>query len=234
MIGDFRSPVACGMLGSMGKRAKPAVSIRDRVKEFRPESERQSNRPSPLGIEYRDILEYPGYQVGSDGTVWTCWSRASPNEDGSCLGGRWIMGTVWRRLTLKSNRTGYPRAALYARGVKKHRRIMAHILVLEAFVGPRPLGLQACHNDGDKSNCRLENLRWDTPKANWADRRKHGAVAGMARGQRHPMARLTESDIRAIRVANLQGIGATAIAHQFGISISHACRIINRECWSHV
>ena len=34
-----------------------------------------------------------------------------------------------------------------------------HRLVLEAFVGPNPPGLECCHNNGDPSDNRVENLR---------------------------------------------------------------------------
>lgn len=26
-------------------------------------------------VEYRDIEGFPGYRIGSDGTVWSCWKR---------------------------------------------------------------------------------------------------------------------------------------------------------------
>jgi hypothetical protein len=45
-----------------------------------------------------------------------------------------------------------------------------HQLVLEAFVGPRPSGMEGCHFDGHSRNNRLMNLRWDTPEANRQDR----------------------------------------------------------------
>lgn len=51
---------------------------------------------------------------------------------------------------------------------------LVHKLVLEAFVGPRPAGLEACHNNGDGTDNRLTNLRWDTHKANMADQFEHG------------------------------------------------------------
>lgn len=51
-----------------------------------------------------------------------------------------------------------------------------HSLVLEAFVGPRPAGKEVCHGDGDKMNCALSNLRWDFPKGNADDKRKHGTA----------------------------------------------------------
>jgi hypothetical protein len=49
-----------------------------------------------------------------------------------------------------------------------------HLLVLEAFIGPCPPGLEACHWDGDATNNHLDNLRWDTRAANTADMMRHG------------------------------------------------------------
>lgn len=49
-----------------------------------------------------------------------------------------------------------------------------HALVLEAFVGPRPTGMQCCHRDGDPANNRVENLRWGTISENQLDRVRHG------------------------------------------------------------
>lgn len=52
--------------------------------------------------------------------------------------------------------------------------VRVHRLVLEAFVGPCPPGMEACHNDGDTSNNSLPNLRWDTSSANKQDMIRHG------------------------------------------------------------
>jgi hypothetical protein len=49
-----------------------------------------------------------------------------------------------------------------------------HRLVLEAFVGPCPEGMEACHFDDDSSNNRLDNLRWDTSLANKVDMARNG------------------------------------------------------------
>lgn len=56
----------------------------------------------------------------------------------------------------------------------KNREFSVHVLVLEAFVSPRPDGMLACHNDGDPANNSAENLRWDTPSANGLDAVRHG------------------------------------------------------------
>lgn len=49
-----------------------------------------------------------------------------------------------------------------------------HLLVLEAFVGPRPDGMVACHADDDYLNNHLLNLRWDTLSANAYDSVRNG------------------------------------------------------------
>lgn len=58
-----------------------------------------------------------------------------------------------------------------------------HRLVLEAFVGPCPPGMEGCHNNGDPTDNRLANLRWDTRRSNVLDSVRHGT---------HPQTRKTE------------------------------------------
>lgn len=72
-------------------------------------------------------------------------------------------------LTPAAGSHGYLQVQLRRRNVRT-----VHSLVLEAFVGPRPEGMEACHGDGNKLNVTLENLRWDLPKGNADDKRRHG------------------------------------------------------------
>lgn len=69
---------------------------------------------------------------------------------------------------------GYQWVSLTGNG--RRGRAPIHRTVLLAFVGPCPDGMQACHNNGDKSNNALSNLRWDTVAANAADRTTHGTA----------------------------------------------------------
>ena len=71
-----------------------------------------------------------------------------------------------------------------------------HRIVLEAFVGPPPAGLECCHNNGNASDNRLANLRYDTHAENNRDRIYHGTSN---RGERHGMAKLT--DIAVLEIA---------------------------------
>lgn len=127
-------------------------------------------------VEYRDIPGYPGYRIGDDGSVWSHWIQ--PGKKWRPDGWR-NQGSGWRRLRpLKCpldsaySRKGYMSVSLTHEDVRK--TISVHRLVLMAFVGPCPSGMEACHNDGDPSNNSLSNLRWDTHKNNMADCIKHG------------------------------------------------------------
>lgn len=54
------------------------------------------------------------------------------------------------------------------------RTFNVHALVAAAFMGPRPDGMEVCHNNGDHHDNRAENLRYDTHSANALDIVAHG------------------------------------------------------------
>jgi HNH endonuclease/NUMOD4 motif len=66
-----------------------------------------------------------------------------------------------------SEHYGYKTVVLSKNG--RNKRAFVHRLVLEAFVGPCPVGLECCHRDHVKSNNCLQNLRWDTRENNYMD-----------------------------------------------------------------
>lgn len=77
-------------------------------------------------------------------------------------------------LKLRDFGSPHPRKAvtLYQNGKPKVR--LVHHLVLEAFVGPRPPGMEGCHNNGDATENTPANLRWDTRASNIRDSVTHG------------------------------------------------------------
>jgi excisionase family DNA binding protein len=87
-----------------------------------------------------------------------------------------------RILRNKIEKTGYHRLALCRPGSPR-RLARVHRLVLEAFVGPCPPGMEACHEDCDAGNNTLANLRWDTHEANLMDsaRRRSSQAGGSSK-----------------------------------------------------
>lgn len=49
------------------------------------------------------------------------------------------------------------------------------VLIAETFLGPCPEGMECCHNDDNRANNRLDNLRWDTHQNNVKDGYRNGA-----------------------------------------------------------
>jgi hypothetical protein len=101
-------------------------------------------------------LPVPGwdarYEVSNHGRVYSLRSR--------------------KMLKTFTEASGHQRLDLMRDRVRRPVRV--HILVLEAFVGPRPQGMEACHGNGDPSDNRLSNLRWGSKSENTKDRVGHG------------------------------------------------------------
>lgn len=148
----------------------------------------------------------------------------SYNLRGSKIGTRVAEGRI---LNPRPNQGGYPIAAVRFGGAVKRSSI--HSLVMLAFVGPRPQGMQVCHNDGNPANPRLSNLRYDTPTANSLDRRQHGTDN---RGVKHGKAKLTEAMVREIReLCAAPDANFDAISRQFNITRCYARQIHIRKTW---
>lgn len=62
-------------------------------------------------------------------------------------------------------------------GVQKRHAV--HQLVLLAFTGPCPDGMEVCHNDGNPENNCVGNLRYDTHAGNMRDMRIHGTDSSL-------------------------------------------------------
>ena len=110
----------------------------------------------------------------------------------------------------------------------KCKLVKVHRLVLTAFVGEAPDGMECCHNDGNASNNNLENLRWDTPQNNQKDRVHHGTSN---RGERCAAAKLTTEQIISIRHDPRP---QKEIAIEYGVQPSQISRIKNKVRWGHV
>lgn len=128
------------------------------------------------------------------------------------------------------DKKGYHHVTLYRNNVG--RRYAIHLLVALAFIGPRPDGMQICHGNGDSGDNRLTNLRYDTVSANHLDKRVHGTSRC---GEDNPKARLTESDVRAIRAAYASGaMNQMELARRYGTPQPNISQIIHRRTWRHV
>ena len=169
---------------------------------------------------WRPIPGYEGfYEAGDLGNIRSVDRIVNAKRGLS----RSYPGRVLRQYVTK---TGRRTVNLSKKG--KTRTEFVHRLVLSAFKGECPEGWYGCHKDGNASNNRLNNLRWDTPASNSADARLHGT---QVKGETHGMTKLSEDAVRAIRASSGS---AVEIGKQFGVSDSAVRLIRKRRRWAHI
>lgn len=178
-------------------------------------------------VEYRDVLGVPGYQVGSDGSVWSCWKQSGRGKGGGMGSVSFVTGERRKRLRLGSRR--YLTVTLRGNGTR--RTYLVHHLVAIAFCGPRPEGMEVRHLNDNKHDNRAVNLAWGTPKENAADRDRNGRTY---RGERLHTAILTEQQVREIRQRKKAGERVAELAKEFGVRQGVVFSVVSRRTWKHV
>ncbi len=207
----------------------PALTTRNLVLRGHVMAPDQSTS-APAPVQYRDIPGFPGYRVGDDGSVWSLWKQVGIGGGGV----RSVVGDTWHELSRQCR--GKPpknRPTVWlCNGGEVYRRQVSR-LVLLAFVGPCPEGMECRHfPDRDPQNNRLDNLRWDTLSANKADRKVHGTTP---RGEKNARSRLTEADVLFIRARYASGgESQLALATAYGVCPSTISSLILRRTWTHI
>lgn len=179
-------------------------------------------------VVFGTLPEYPGYCVGSNGSVWSRWIPGWNRRIGRTDSGQIRMSPQFKRLKSWSNKNGYIFACL--RKNNNNKFFTLNRLVLSTFIpNPRP-GYDACHNNGQKSDNSIYNLRWDTRAGNMSDTRRHGTKLF---GERISVAKLTEADVREIR-ERACSVSQDELARIFGVDQSAISRVVRSKNWSHV
>lgn len=165
-----------------------------------------------------DSIGYLNYLMGEDGSVWTRYVRSCYTDK---LGD-------WRQIRTTDDTGG--RMLVNLTHPNGNRKIFTvSRLMLIAFVGPCPEGMECCHYDGNYRNNRLENLRWDTPSENSRDKIRHGTHN---RGARCYIAKLTEEQVREIRTKYASGqYSMSMLGRMYGVALGTIFPIIHRRTW---
>lgn len=173
---------------------------------------------------WKPIAGCSGYEISNQGRVRSYLTMGRGSQ---------ISPTPQRITKLINRENRYMIATLRIKG--KYKSFYIHRLVLEAFVGPCPDGLEACHNDGDNFNNHLSNLRWDTHISNCLDRTNHGVPPPpVMRGEDHPMAKLTGYQVLQIRELLCLGNTPKQLADSFKVTDGTIRHILNRRTWNHL
>lgn len=161
------------------------------------------------GLErWRHVVGFSGYLVSTHGRVYSERSK--------------------KYLRPQPAGNGHLRVALRRNG-RTHLTLL-HRIVLRAFVGPCPPGLEGCHEDDDPTNNRLGNLRWDTRSAN----RRDAVRNQRARGGRQVGQALDRKQARSIKLYLRAGCSLSRIARVFRVSRTTITKIRDGQLWADV
>lgn len=176
-------------------------------------------RREPIIEEWRTVVGYPDYEVSSLGRV----RRVTPGR------GNAVVGKILKPRT-KNN--GYLNLFLYDRNGNR-KDCGPGILVLEAFVGPRPDGYECNHKDGDKKNNCVWNLEWVTKSEN----RLHAYRSGLQRplcGEKIGNSKYTEDQAWEVKRLTHYGLGPMMVSERTGVGLRSVYHIRLGGSWCHL
>ena len=157
------------------------------------------------------------YEVSSLGRVR---SLTRKTRNGTVRGGR--------ILKAQPGPLGYLHVVLSDRPRLSNRAV--HLLVLDAFHGPRPAGMVGCHGPGGNQDNRASVLCWDTQAANTGrDRDRDGT---MPRGMNHARSVLTDEQVADMRRRCADGESQRSVALSYGLASVH--EIVTGRIWTHL
>lgn len=131
------------------------------------------------------------------------------------------------QMKFRLEKAGYYSVSCYLNGVHKRKKV--HVLVAEAFIGPRPSSDLVCRHLNDiKTDNVLTNLAWGTHKQNKADSRVNGT---MMKGEKSHLAKLTVEKVREIRTRSAAGEKGADLGREFGVNKETIYAIVKRRAW---
>lgn len=168
-------------------------------------------------MEWRTIPGYEGrYEVSDEGQVKSLARKVQ------CRGGFRSVSEILLKHVFDTD--GYHMVSL-ANGTKGDQTLFkVHRLVLLAFVGPLPDGLESRHLDDDKNNNRLANLCYGTGLENWTDRIRNGKGI---EGLKNPNSKLTAEQV--LELPSLwPEMTQAQIAEKYGLSEGYVQQLLRR------
>lgn len=174
---------------------------------------------------WKKIYGFKSYEVSDLGNVRSI-DRMTHSQWGKLT--RRQKGCVHKQKTISK---GYKQVGLRKVSGGKKIFIPVHRLVAAAFLRRIKKGEVVNHLDFNPSNNALSNLEITTPRGNM----QHSAKAGrLTHGIEHHSNKLTERNVKSIRLLHTKGFSGKKLAPEYGITDSMVYKIVRHESWKHV
>lgn len=171
---------------------------------------------------WKDIPKYEGfYEISNHGRIRSVTRTVTFTDSRK---------RTWKAKikNLKKAKNGYYMTQLYKNG--KFESFYVHHLVLLAFVGPCPEGMQCRHfPDNNRTNNNIWNISWNTSAQDAQDKITMNTIP---RGETHINSKLTEKQVREIRhLYSTKQYLMKDIAKIYNVSTTTIVFIINKKRW---
>ena len=115
--------------------------------------------------------------------------------------------------------------------INKIMRRIGH-LVLEAFVGPRPIGMVCCHGPNGQQDDSLTNVSWGTQSKNLGeDKIRDGTDRS---GEKHHYSRYTDEQAQQIVDRHFAGESIALLSKEYGGKYETIWYMVKRKTWKHL
>jgi len=119
-------------------------------------------------------------------------------------------------------------------GIGSGKTHTVHKLVMEAFIGKRPKGMECNHKDGNKTNNSLSNLEWVTPSENLKHAFSHGLKIPQ-HGETSGLSKLDNVDVISIRTLKEKfNYQQKQLSKMFNVSLANIEAIVQGKTWRHL
>lgn len=177
----------------------------------------------PAHNEYLFIEELrKGYfRIDNEGRIWRIAIKHPSNE----------FLKIPKREMKHINNAGYIQIRSRING--KDYSCLAHRIIWIYFNGEIPDGFEINHKNGIKTANWPENLELSTKSENLKHAHKTGLKQTL-KGEELSHSKLTNKDVKEIRLRHSQGETQTSIAKEYNIGQQHVSKIVNRKTWKHI
>ena len=154
------------------------------------------------------------------------------------------MGRIrsWRKLAGHGKKATEPRVLKQYGGNNKYNRVCltrnsckkkysTHRLILLAFCGEPNRDYECGHLNSNRTDNRLENLKWVTRKENYSHR--YGVETDNT-GERNGRSKIKRKDAENIRCLFKNGVAILDIANKYNLSRGNIYKIIQNHSWKEV
>jgi len=164
-------------------------------------------------------LDIPGYE-----SLYKVSNRGNVKSLPRWINNRWLGKNGLLKFIHNKD---YSVVGLSKNGIQVQKQV--HALVMLAFVGPYPKGLEIRHLDGVRANNDLSNLVYGTSSENNQDTILHGKKVGENCGR----AKLTNSKVRKIKkLFKTTSLSNTDIGRLYNVTAITIGRIKRGQTWA--